>query len=118
MPEIFQVFFIHRNKNYINSLWLGVGWNLLSLPYRVFTEIVKPIFHFNPVAILSFAVIPVTMWLILWHGITGRLSAAPITLEHAMSSIILTPQQGREAIEHGETDVVLDVSRLIKSVAV
>lgn len=101
-PEIYQIFVGQKNESYLNSLWIGTGWNLLSAPYRVFREIVCPVFNFRfGLAAMSLVNIPVTMMKFLKHGLLGRAIALNIDVEQAVMGVVLSEQQAQEALEMG-----------------
>jgi hypothetical protein len=112
-PHIHQYVLGHANPNYLHSLWLGTGWNMYALPYRLATEILRPVFHFMIArAVLSVITLPLTVLMIFWMGITGRANAVAITREQAVNSVTLSREQSRAAMELGYTLPVTDITTL------
>ncbi len=113
-PGIHQMVLDRPNRSYLNSLWIGTGGNLLSLPYRVATEIVSPLFNFRLLyAAAAIALVPLTTLALLVSGLRGRLSGVDVTLEERMDSMLLSESQGQEALAQGCDLVVLDVMMLL-----
>ena len=101
-PEVYQLIVGHRNPNYLHSVWLGTAWSVLSLPYRVFRELVVPLFHFDFGTFAeSLWGLPVSLVYLLIQGLFGRVMSVNMSIEVSMKSLILTPEQGREALELG-----------------
>lgn len=114
MPEIYQITLRHQNRNYLNSLWIGAVWSMLSLPGRIFSELLVPLFNFRfrQVA-LSIVGIPLSLFYIFWYGITGRVVAVPMTIQESVFGKILTPVQGIRALEAGCYFAVMNIEDLI-----
>ena len=110
-PEVFQMVLGHPNPNYINSVWLGVFWNVGILPYRTLREFGWALFNFRfHLALLSLLVLPVSTFWLFCMGICGKLSAHTIPLDYINQSVILTPEQSQEAVGLGFNDVLIDVN--------
>ena len=115
MPEIYQITLKHQNRNYLNSLWIGVGWSVLSLPARIFSELLVPLFNFRfSQVVLSAVAIPMSLFYVFWYGVTGRVVAVPMTIQENLFGQILTPVEGLRALEAGCGFAVIDLVRLIE----
>jgi hypothetical protein len=114
IPELHQLTVGVKNKSYLNSLWLGVGWNLMSFPQSLFKLVLLPFFNFRFLAaLLGLTVFPLAMARVLWGGITGRCCAVDITIEQAINCVFLTPEQCRQALDAGCNLIVLDMMLLV-----
>lgn len=112
-PDVFQLILGHKNKNYLNSLWLGTGWIALSLPQRVLYEVVLPLVNFRfGMALISCFRLPASSMLIFWNGICGTLGSVGIGLGQIVKSIVLTPKQSQEAFDQGYKDSVLEIFKI------
>lgn len=109
-PKVHQFIVGHPNPSYINSVWLGTGWNLFSLPYRVVTEVLNPLLNFRFGRTIMCAItLPLTVLVIFWHGINGRAQGASVSIDEAIASVILTPQESAAAVRRGHMLVVTDM---------
>ena len=112
-PDVFQLVVGHRNKSYLNSLWLGTGWIVLSLPQRVLCEIVLPLVCLRPGICLSSCLsLPASTLVIFISGIRGLLGSVNLGIHQIVKSIVLTPKQSQEAFDLGHKDPVLEISKI------
>lgn len=112
-PEVYQLIIGHRNPNYLHSVWLGTAWSLLSLPYRVFREVLVPLFHFRFGSLFtSLQVLPTSMVYLFLLGLAGRVMSANLPIHVVMQSLILTPEQSEEAIADGYSLPLIEVEKL------
>ena len=113
-PEIYQTVCGYRNPSYLNSLWLGIVWPVLAFPYRVFREVLWPLFNLNfSTALGSVVTIPITIIWNLFRSVTGHVMAIDVAIEQVMDSIILSPEQGAAAVFEGHYDVVMDLGTFV-----
>ena len=112
-PKIFQLIRKHRNPSYLNSLWLGIGFNVLILPQRLIKEFVMPMLRFKLIyCFLASFIIPSSIALIAYYGITGRLMAIDIDFDVALDSMIMSPEQSLAALQNGYVQMVIDARNL------
>ncbi len=117
-PEVYQLMMGHTNPSYLNSLWLGTGWNLMIIPYRIARECLWSLFNFNIImALFSVIVIPVTVVWMFVMGALGRLSGADFPITELKHCVILTPEQSRQAISQGFDTVLIDVDAVFAQIA-
>lgn len=113
-PEIFQYVIGRGNSSYLNSVWLGTGWQILALPYRAFYEILVPLFNFRFVtALVSMLVIPVSMLMIFLHSLFGQIKAVNLPVGVVTDAHMLTPEQGHAAIKNGFTAPVIELASFV-----
>ena len=112
-PKIFQLIRKHKNPSYLNSLWLGIGFNILILPHRLYKEFVMPMLHFKLIyCLIAVFVIPSSILLIAYYGITGRLMAVDIDFDVALDSMVMSPEQSLAAFKNGYVQMVIDARNL------
>lgn len=113
-PEIYQTVCGYRNPSYLNSLWLGLVWPVLALPYRVFREVLWPLFNFDfGTALGSIAGLPASMAWNLLRCVTGHVMAIDVTVDQVTDAIVLCPKQGAAAVFEGHYDVVMDLGTFV-----
>lgn len=113
-PEIYQTVCGYRNPSYLNSLWLGMVWPVLALPYRVVREVLWPLFNFDfSTALLSLVMLPVTVGYNFLRCVTGHVMAIEATIDQVTNAIILSPEQGAAAVFEGHYDVVMDLNAFV-----
>lgn len=107
-----QVLVGQPNQSRLNALWLGTAWSIGILPYRVFMELLIPLFNFRLfLALLSVFVIPFSVLLFAYHGIfTGRLRALRLSREHASRGLILNRDQCLQLLGMGRRELVVDMN--------
>lgn len=107
-PRIFQFVLGHSCKNYLNSLWLGTVWNVLTLPFRLVEEVLQPLFNFQfTKSVFSTVGFVATVPVLFWFGITGRLMGINVSKEQAMTSIVLPPSMVTQLLV--PTPLILDL---------
>ena len=111
--DIYQLASKNRNRNYLNSLWLGTVWNLFILPYRFLKEpctlLVRG--HYRMMW-LSLLMLPMSVWKMFVAGVSGNLIAMDITIEQAVNGVTLRDGPAFEMIERGITEAVIDMSKV------
>lgn len=92
----------HRNKNYLNSVWLGTVWNVFLLPQRIWHSVGVPLLHGRVIAALvNVPMVPVITLAYFCAGIIGSLKMLPYDLPTLMESYVLSEEEGKREIEHG-----------------
>lgn len=109
-PEPYQIIFGVKNKSYLNSLWLGLGWNFLTIPEFVYRGVIIPAIKLPlPVSLfLSYMTLKMIL-IVAKEGITGRCMAVDVTAEQRFFSEILDHEQGKQALDQGCDLVLLDL---------
>lgn len=109
-PKVYQHIFGHLNRSYLNSLWLGIIWNILTLPYRVVMQILWPIFNFEfGFALMGVLAVPASFILISFFGLMGRLISLPISVEIRMNAMVLNNKRASAMLASGDNRIVVDM---------
>ena len=109
-PEPFQIVVLSPNKSYLNSLWIGVVWNILSLPEQFFKRTIVSALRMDMKNFLhSLWAIPMGALILIIEGILGRCVALPITLEQRQNSITMPQKESEKVTREGTKDFILSV---------
>lgn len=109
VPTLWQgeTFGLHsfKNRNYLNSLWLGIVWNALCIPQRAYLEIVRPAL----LGMISNALTGILVFIALTlgyaiAGVLGQLIMLPYQLDVLLNSKILDEDDSQLEIAAGVTE--------------
>ena len=100
MPLPRELFFGHGNSSYLNSLWLGFGYNVCSIPYRFVAHVLWPIFNFHFFfALVSLLAIPVSFFTMMIAGVMGQIRGLVIPAEILKEgALVLAPLDSQMAM--------------------
>lgn len=103
----------HKNPNYLNSVWLGTVNQMLTLPSRLWMELLLPLLMGRLLAaVIGFFAITLLTPGFLLLGLTGYLRVVPLTLEVICESHMMSMRDARRAIECGMTEMLVCVTDL------
>ena len=110
-PKMYQLLTGRRNPNYLNSLWLGVGFSIVSIPQMVKVSIYL-LSNNLALGLLSLIQMPSYVMGNIYYGITGRLMGLDIDIDVALDSMIMSPEQSVAALQNGYVQMVIDSRNL------
>lgn len=91
-----------RNRNWINSIWLGTGWHALCLPQRFWWEVARPTRR-DPLGVVGHTVRFLVLTLgYCALGVTGWLVMLPFPLEVVARARILDNEEAIAALRLGQ----------------
>jgi len=100
------------NPSYLNSLWLGIGWNIVLVPWRFLHEVIVPLLHLQLVqALILLILLPISVVRLAVSGLLGRCHAVRMPIEVAISSRTMTPGEADAALKAGASDLFVHRSK-------
>jgi hypothetical protein len=98
---------VARNPSWINSCWLGTGWQVVDFPSRILREIVAPAMTGNlRLTAKTLVWTPISMLAFLFAGITGRLVALPLPARVIEQAVVLDTATARIAAKRPKAQFV------------
>lgn len=111
-PEAYQLVEF-PNVNYANSLFVGLLTPLVTLPSRLYREVIRLALnrHLGLALVSLFIRIPFTSLCWVWWGIRGRAFGVQMPLSIIVQSKFLTPFECAADLASGESDVIKLIPR-------
>ena len=114
-PEPYQII-CWPNPSRANSLWIGTVAQLVMLPGRLWTEVVRPLLRGRPLMALMCLLwfLPVSSLIWLWWGIRGDAYALKVDLQLMLRARVMTTDESLIAMALGLDEVAVPMGALTR----
>jgi hypothetical protein len=100
-PEPWEIQYF-QNPSYLNSLWIGIVWNVVLAPWRFMHEVLKTVFEGHLLmALILLVLLPISMVKLAFAGICGQVHAVRLPIDILLMSRLMTPSECEADIRDG-----------------
>lgn len=90
------------NPSYLNSLWIGLVWNLFLLPTRLWHEVIDTLLDGQILgALLLLVALPISMVRLAWLGLTCQAFGVRLGIDIVLSARFMTPREAYDDLKQG-----------------